>query len=257
MPNVIQKISPDDAMIRWPPLGGGRKQYFALGEEAVKIAQATMRGVGAGPPRAILDLGCGHGRVLRMLKATFPEAHLAAADIDHLAVNFCVETFGAEPIYSSPDSHGIPEDKAFDLIWCGSLLTHVSASRITGFLELFESRLAPAGIVVFTTSGRGGYAVLRDLLPERKPGEVAPASIDQAQQYFPLPEEVLPDFASSYESNGFAYRDMAEGADYGTSLTSPAWVCGQIERLPRLRLVNYNERGWGSMQDVVACQRVE
>jgi SAM-dependent methyltransferase len=254
---VIQQISPDDAMIRWPPLGGGRKQYFALGEEAARIIQNSMRAAGAGPPRTILDFGCGHGRVLRMLKAAFPEARLTAADIDHLAVNFCVETFGAEPIYSSMDSHGIPPDKAFDLIWCGSLLTHVNADRIIGFLRLFDSRLAPDGIVVFTTSGRGGYEVLRDLLPDRKPDEVAPASIDKARQYFPLPDEILPDFASSYEREGFAYRDLAEGADYGTSLTSPAWVCRQVERSPHLRLVNYMERGWGSMQDVVACQRRE
>jgi SAM-dependent methyltransferase len=255
--SVIQKISPDDAMIKWPPLGGGRKQYFAIGEEAVKIIQNTMRAVGAGPPRTILDFGCGHGRVLRVLKATFPEARLAVADIDHLAVNFCVETFGAEPIYSSWNSHGIPQDKAFDLIWCGSLLTHVNADRIIGFLELFESRLAPSGMVVFTTSGRGGYEVLQDLLPDGKADAVAPASIDKARQYFPYPDEVLPELANSYERDGFAYRDVAEDVGYGTSLTSPAWVCEQIERLPRLRLVNYKERGWGSMQDVVACQRLE
>jgi hypothetical protein len=130
----------------------------------------------------------------------------------------------------------------------------VNADRIIGFLELFESRLAPTGIVVITTSGRGGYEVLQDLLP--KADEVAPATIDKAKQYFPYPEAVLPDLAGSYDRDGFAYRDLAEDVGYGTSLTSPAWVCQQIERMPRMRLVNYMERGWGSMQDVVACQRV-
>ena len=137
---VIREISPNDAMIRWPPLGGGRKQYFELGEEAAQIIQDIIRAVGAGDPGTILDYACGHGRVLRMLKAAFPEARLTAGDIDHGAVNFCVDTFGAEPVYSSMQSHGIPPESEFDLIWCGSLLTHLDAERFVGFLELFESR---------------------------------------------------------------------------------------------------------------------
>jgi SAM-dependent methyltransferase len=252
---VIRKISPDDTMIKYPPLGGGRKQYFALAEEVVKIIRWALRAVDGEEPRSILDYPSGHGRVLRMLKAAFPEARLAAADIDHTAVNFCVETFGAEPIYSHMDSHEVPPDAEFDLIWCGSLLTHLDANRICEFLELFESRLLLGGLVVFTTSGRAGYEILRRLLPGRAPGDVAPADIDAARQYFPFPEETLPPFASAYEEEGFAFLDLAEDVGYGTSLASPAWVCSQIERFPQLRLVHYMERGWGSIQDVVACRR--
>jgi hypothetical protein len=250
---VIQAISPKDGMIRWPPFGGGREQYFALGEEAVQIIQSTIRAVGADDPRTILDLPSGHGRVMRMLRAAFPEARLTACDIDHEAVNFCVETFGAEPVYSSMQSHAIPPEKEFDLIWCGSLLTHLDAERFVEFLELFESRLSPGGLVVFTTSGRGGFEILRDLLPDRRSPETAPALIDRAKQYFPIPDDELPDFANSYETEGFAFYEVFE--NYGYSLSSPAWVCRQLERLPRLRLVNYLEQGWGSTQDVVACQR--
>lgn len=252
---VIRKISPDDTMIKYPPLGGGRKQYFALAEEVVKIIRWTLRAVDSEDPRSILDYPSGHGRVLRMLKGAFPEARLTAADIDHLAVNFCVESFGAEPIYSHMHSHEVPPDSEFDLIWSGSLLTHLDADRICSFLELFESRLSLGGLVVFTTSSRGGYEILRRLLPDGDPAQVAPADIDAARQYFPFPEEALPDFAASYENHGFAFLDLAEGVGYGTSLASPAWVCKQLERFPRLRLVNYMERGWGSVQDVVACQR--
>ena len=72
----------------------------------------------------ILDLPCGHGRVMRWLRATFPKASLTACDIDGDGVSFCAETFGARPALSSTD----PEDLVlgtFDLIWCGSLLTHL------------------------------------------------------------------------------------------------------------------------------------
>jgi len=189
-------------------------------------------------------------------KAAFPEARLTAADIDHHAVNFCVETFGAEPIYSHMHSHEVPPDGEFDLIWCGSLLTHLNADRIREFLELFESHLSPGGLVLFTTSGRAGYGVLRRLLPDTDPAEVSPADIDAARQYFPFPDDALPAFARAFEEEGFAFLDLAEGVRYGTSLASPAWMCRELERLPRLRLVHYMERGWGSVQDVVACRRV-
>jgi SAM-dependent methyltransferase len=254
---VIRTISPDDTMIRYPPLGGGRKQYFALAEEVVKIIRWALRAVDADEPGSILDYPSGHGRVLRMLRAAFPDARLTAADIDHHAVNFCVETFGAEPIYSHMHSHEVPPDAQFDLIWCGSLLTHLNADRIREFLELFESRLSPGGLVLFTTSGRAGYGVLRRLLPDTDPAEVSPADIDAARQYFPFPDDSLPAFARAFEDEGFAFLDLAEGVRYGTSLASPAWVCRELERLPRLRLVHYMERGWGSVQDVVACRRVK
>ena len=250
---VIQEISPNDGMIRWPPFGGGLEQYFALGEEAVKVIRGAMDVVGNGEPRSILDLPCGHGRVMRMLKAAFPKARLTACDIDHEAVNFCVETFGASPVYTSVESRDIPVHGKFDLIWCGSLLTHFPADWFAGFLEQFESHLAPSGLVVFTTSGRAAFEILRCLLPDQRPAEVSPARIDTAKQYFPIPEEALPDFANSYETEGFAYNPIIE--NFGTSLSSPAWVCRQLERLPGLRLVSYLEQGWGSTQDVVACQR--
>ena len=38
---------------------------------------------------SILDFGCGFGRVLRMLKAAYPEARLTAADVKREGVDFC------------------------------------------------------------------------------------------------------------------------------------------------------------------------
>jgi SAM-dependent methyltransferase len=228
----------------------GREQYFALGEEAVQIIQSTIRAVGAGEPGTVLDLPCGHGRVLRSLKAAFPQAHLTACDIDHDAVDFCAETFEAEPVYSSVQPRDISPGTDFDLIWCGSLLTHLDADRFVGFLELFASCLAPEGVIVFTTSGHHAFRILQRLLSSDE-ASVRQEPVDR--QYFPIPDAALAGFAEAYETEGFAYREVID--NFGTSLSSPAWVCGRLERLPRLRLVNYLEQGWGSMQDVVACQR--
>ena len=82
------------------------------------------------PPPRILDFPCGHGRVLRYLRAEFPQAEITACDLLRDGVDFCAANFGAIPVYSDPDPSriGLPRD-AFDLIWVGSLFTHFDAAR--------------------------------------------------------------------------------------------------------------------------------
>ena len=58
--------------------------------------------------KRILDLPCGHGRVLRYLSAAFPEAEITACDIMREGVDFCASTFGAIPVYSQDDPQQIP-----------------------------------------------------------------------------------------------------------------------------------------------------
>src|SRR5436309_14349941 len=111
------------------------KYYFEYGETAVRLIRLAMDATGTGqvPTHNVLDFPSGHGRVLRTLKAAFPRARLTACDIDHDAVDFCAETFGAEPIYSDEDPRAIELPGQYDLIWCGSLFTHLDAPRRAGF----------------------------------------------------------------------------------------------------------------------------
>jgi hypothetical protein len=69
-----------------------------------------------------------------MLKAAFPGAELTACDIDRDAVEFCAETFGAVPVCAETRPEQIRFDREFDLIWSGSLFTHLEAERFGGFL---------------------------------------------------------------------------------------------------------------------------
>ena len=99
-----------------------------------------------GKRERILDLPSGHGRALRYLQAEYPEADLTACDIIRGAVEFCAETFGATPVYGKEDPADI-ELGTYDLIWCGSLVTHVDAPRWDDFLDLFENALEPGGLL--------------------------------------------------------------------------------------------------------------
>ena len=52
---------------------------------------------------SVLDFACGGGRVLRSLKAAFPDAELTACDTWQPGLRFCVETFGAKGVVSASD----------------------------------------------------------------------------------------------------------------------------------------------------------
>jgi SAM-dependent methyltransferase len=221
------------------------EHYFATGLSAIRLIGLAKEAAEVQRPlRRILDLPCGYGRILRALRESFPDAELTACDISEEAVDFCAEAFEAKPVYSSEDPAAIELDEAFDLIWCGSLLTHLDAVRWDGFLDFFDSHLARRGLLVFTTHGRNVASALR------------------AGRDFGLRAESVEGMLASYEREGFGYGDYPaalrdemnwESRGYGLSVATPAWVCARIAERPGLRLVSYLERGFNHSQDAIAC----
>jgi SAM-dependent methyltransferase len=199
---------------------------------------------------SILDLPSGHGRVARILRAEYPDARLTACDIDRDGVDFCAEAFAARPVYGHERPHEIELDDTFDLIWCGSLLTHMDRPQWDEFLDLFESSLMPGGVVLLSASGRCIARRLRD-------PKFADLYLDSEERR----EAIL----HSYSETGFGYADyqlpddfresLSLPRNFGISLAAPSWVCSRIEQRTGLQLLAYLEGRWGA-QDVIACVRV-
>ncbi len=231
--DVILEMSPHDGMS-----SGLRGAYMLAGASALQCTRAALRAAGLGPPGSILDFGCGHGRVLRLLKAAYPDARLGGCDIDRDGVDFCARTFGAVPYYSSVDPREIEISETFDVIWCGSFFTHLSAERWPGFLGLLESCLTPErGVLVFTTLGGQSAASLRSLN---------------------LGNEEAAAMLATFEAAGFAFSDYPGRASWGLAMASPRWVRDQIAESTSLDVVLLAERAWQPprpRQDVVACAR--
>jgi SAM-dependent methyltransferase len=228
----IEEISPDDRMHR------SAAPYFPAGRAALRFIRLAMLEAGRHDFESILDFGCGFGRVLRMLRAAFPEASLTACDLRTDGVDFCVRAFGATPAYSSYDPKHIRLEGPFDLIWCGSVFTHFDDDQWAAFLPFFESLLAPKGLLVFTTMGRYGADILRS-----------------HDTVWGISQEGIQEMLQAYEQSGFGFSSTQVGmrrGPQGVSLSKPSWVFGQIEKIPGMRLVSCNEGVWGP-QDVVGC----
>lgn len=229
---IDETLSPVDAM--WD---GDEAHYRRVGESAIKCMALALLAARRDPARIkrVLDLPCGHGRVLRYLVRVFPGAAFTASDSDRDAVDFCARTFGAAAVYSNPDLSGIAFPGVYDLIWCGSLFTHFDAPRWRDLLRLFRSVLAPDGILVFTTGG-----------------PTTPRMIGKGWDYF-LPTDKLRRLLAEYRREGFGYVDYVGQDGFGISIARPSWTLGLLAEFPELSVLTYLERGWDDHQDVVAC----
>ena len=233
--NVLRNISANDEMF-----SGDELHYFSVGESALESIELALLAARRSKSsiRRILDLPCGHGRVLRYIRAAFPESEITACDLSRDAVDYCVSVFGAIPVYSEEQTSQIPIKGEYDLIWCGSLLTHLNEQRSAHFFHLFNSLLSENGILVFTLHGPScAYGVREGYLSYNQ---------DEAGKALLL---------DIFDRRGYWYVDDPGKNNYGVSLTSPVWVTKQFQQLPDFRLLTYTEMGWDNHQDVVSCIR--
>jgi len=215
----------------------GEQWYFNVGRSALACIKSALTTAHIAPT-SILDLPCGHGRVCRMLRARFPHAHLTACDLDRDAVDFYAARFNTTPVYSQEDIRRVSLDQCFDLIWCGSLFTHLDAPQWPDFLGFFAEHLAPDGVFVFTTHGRQPIQWMREGFFD-----------------YGLSREEQRTLIEGYVKKGFGFVSPSNQA-FGVSLSSITFVCQQVLRYTSLRLIGFHEAGWAGHQDAVSCIRL-
>lgn len=212
---------------------GDSVHYYKVGLSAIRCIDEALERVNLKQMQTILDLPSGGGRVLRFLVHRFPKAEITACELAPGAAEFCARTFGAQPAGSSLNLDDISLGKKFDLIWCGSLVTHLNESGIAALLRLFQRHLATGGIVIFTTHG--------DFVRRRIPTQDFDYGLDPEQ---------IDRIGTDYPKTGYGFEDYPGEKDYGVSLTAPAWIRARVRDVGGLREVFFKERGWDNHQDV-------
>lgn len=212
--------------------------YFKVGLSAIQCIDEAVERAKLKDVRTILDLPCGSGRVLRFLVHRFPDAEITACELASGAVEFCARTFGALPALSSLNLDEVSLGKEFDLIWCGSLVTHLNETGIAALLKLFQRHLTRGGLMIFTTHG--------DFVQRRLPTQ----DFD-----YGLTENQIQRIGINYPKTGYGFEDYPGEKDYGVSLTSTEWIRARVRELGSLREVYFKERGWDDHQDVFGFVR--
>ena len=231
---VDLSIADDDGMY----VAGSDWHYLHCGASALNIILAAHGLADIPPPSSVLDFGAGAGRVTRWLRAAFPEAHISACDLRPEDMRFCRDHFGAEIWISGTDIAALSVPRRYDLIWVGSVLTHLSAPKARELIDKFLGWLNVSGVLVMSTIGRQAYT--------RR---------DSKGMAF-IHERGWTSVVEGYAAHGYGYADYKNQAGYGLSLISLPWISTLVESLPSARLVLLAESVWDDLHDVVAVQSI-
>ena len=230
---IDSRISPNDQM--------NNQFYFDAGKSAVDNIAIACLASNITEVKKVLDIPCGHGRVLRHLIHLFPGTEFHACDLDVDGVDFCASTFGAKPIYSRAELTEVDFGSRYDLIWVGSLFTHTAQDVTRRWMSHLAKFLSPTGVVVATLHGRWAQHV----------HSMAPY-IEEAQW-----RQILDDyFAAGYGYNDYLVHGLSHiSGSYGVSLAKPHATIRNVEDIAGIRIFLYRERGWVDHQDVLAFGR--
>lgn len=218
---------------RWHVSRGGGKEYLKLGRGAVDLIATILRHRGT-PIRnveSVLDFAGGFGRVTRWLVAAFPDAHLVVADTDKRAMSASRSLFGIRAVELD---RAVPPANlgSFDLIWVGSLFTHLPEKAARETLYFLRSQLASGGLLVFTTHGR--------FVAQR---------IRARGKTYNLDEESCRILLDGYEATGFGFAAYPRQGGYGIAVSAPHSILSLCDKAG-LTPLHFISRGWDGHQDV-------
>lgn len=98
----------------------------------------------------LLDFASGHGRISRFLAHEFSPGNIWISDIKPDAVAFQCENFGVKGFVSGPSPMAIIQNQTFDMIFCGSLFSHLPELLFNQWLDALCKWLNPGGVLGFS-----------------------------------------------------------------------------------------------------------
>ncbi|HEY9219285.1 MAG TPA: class I SAM-dependent methyltransferase [Phenylobacterium sp.] len=151
---------------------------------------------------SVLDFASGYGRLTRALTQKLSPEQIWVADIYREAIDYQRATFGVNGVYSAKSPAGLQHDRTHDLVFVGSMFSHLPAELFHAWLARLYALVAPNGVLAFTVHDE-------TFLP---PGEEMDAS---GIRYF------------RFSESGSLDADI-----YGMSYVTEAFVGDAIARLP-------------------------
>lgn len=143
---------------------GYGKNYLNSGQENVAKMRAALKSAGHPLVRGqrILEFGCACGRMLRWLCDVSDRSEVWGVDIDATCIAWSSQNL-SPPFHFvtiSTSAHLPFEDRYFDLIFAGSVFTHIDDMTQAWFLEL-RRVLKPGGVLYVTIHDKHTIELLR------------------------------------------------------------------------------------------------
>lgn len=217
-----------------------RQHYFDVGANAIEIIVQSLLAGRRMPPQSILDFPSGSGRVTRHLRAMFPDAKIGACDLYQQHLDFCASQFGAVPLMSN-EGVSVLDVGQWDLVFCGSLLTHLPEHLFWPTIRFIGRSLSPNGIAIVTLEGRHALHI-----QDHKWKFIADGLFDVARKQYHASGFGFVDYNAAFREKTFSKQ-----ASYGIALVSPSWLMAGLLAMDDIRIMGFTERCWDDHQDVI------
>ena len=198
---------------------------------------------------AILDFGCGCGRMTRFLNDYPDQWEVHASDVNRPAVEWCRRNLrGVQTVANGVDPPLPFADGRFNLVYTASIFTHLPEPRATAWLAELRRVLAPSGILIVTTHGIPALEIMK--------------GSKEHQELFRMDDAAVGDLLARLPAEPYVFLRYAEvglrlaqaGEEYGNAFIHPdyvrqRWASAQLELVQHLP---GGARGW---QDVIVFRR--
>jgi SAM-dependent methyltransferase len=157
-------LPPTRLRVQVGPLHANAEFFLRSGEHNAELVRSLLREQGTAVEElgALLDWGCGCGRVLRHW-AGVDGVHIHGCDIDSRMVAWCSENLPFAEMAVNALAPPLPYgDSSFDLVYAFSVMTHLSEELQNEWLRDLHRVLRPGGYLLFSTLGE--YYASRDRL---------------------------------------------------------------------------------------------
>lgn len=206
-------------------------RYFESGAmSAQKLRDVIFNELRYTPDRPVhlLEFASGYGCVTRHLVKLKTNIDVVACDIHPEAMHFISKNLGVTCLQSEKVPEQFPNAEQFDIVFALSFFSHMPDSTWGRWLAALFRNVKPSGCLLFTTHG---HASMRQL------GN--PTLSEDGFWFKPTSEQ----------------HDL-EGAEYGSTITSPAYVKRQIGKLDHAALELSHEAFWWGHQDFWAVRKL-
>ncbi|HUO07582.1 MAG TPA: class I SAM-dependent methyltransferase [Phycisphaerae bacterium] len=201
----------------------------------------------------VLDFGAGCGRMIRFLNDFSEKYQPFASDVNGQHMTWCGENLKGVTCFKNgtvppfPEKVGEKDVAGFDLIYSLSVFTHLPEVTARKWMEEIHARLAPGGILIFTTHGDRALETICSSETHQKMFMVTQGQAEGIRAnlgrerfvYLKYPDEIL--------------QAADAGSDYGNSFIHPDYVRREWGRMfEELEYIPGGLRGW---QDVMVLRR--
>jgi hypothetical protein len=136
-----------------------------------------------------------------------------------------------------PDINLLELNTKYDLIWCGSLVTHLHEESTLSLMRFFNKHLSDTGICVVSSQGHTSVNKI----------------LDKTSTYG-LPEDSLKILLDHFYKGGYGYVDYPRTPGYGISIISPDKFRA-LANVAGLKEIYFEEHAWDNHHDIFGFKR--